>query len=185
MKRKSLRTFFYVIGFLAAGFLWGAAMALIKNTLVTPWLPVAVGLAFASLVFPLAFVRLRSEGNTVRTVVNSVIYFVAAIPLGVIIMLGTNRLTASETDGHNEYAVVTGKFSEEHNQYRTVRNRRVYSGKRTDYYLTLTLPSGHSMNYRVTPHAFGFTRTGKRIELHLSRGCFGYEVIDSIGLKNL
>lgn len=185
-RRRVRKNLFYYGGVIGAGLLWGIAMALLSDTVVNPWLPAGTGFAFGALCLPPA-VSLVMRCRTCRPsrfvmVLDTLLYFAFMIPLGMVLMLGINSMTAKSSEMRMT-EVVVAKHSETGSRYRTVGRRRVYQGEEHRYYVDLILPGGHTKKIRVATGRYVRTRSGRHSEVGLRRGCFGFDVIDSIPLK--
>lgn len=160
---------------------WVFALVLLHSTLVTPWLPFAIGFAFAAMLFPLAWNKVKpsdlSSSGKLWAVWRVAVYLAVAVPMGVILLLAMNKYVAPGETTQIE-ATVTSKYSREQSDYRTVGRRRVYQGKSMRYYLVATTPSGHTKDYMVSPGVYAGTRKGATITLTTHKGCLGFDVID-------
>jgi len=160
-------------------------MSMMGDTVVSPWLPLAVGFALGAVMFPLAIRRFYGSGDDsgkLRCIIGTLLYFAVMIPLGMLLMLGLNTVTSHNAPVHTVEATVT-THAETVNRYRTVGRRRVYQGKEHNYYVDVRLPEGHVKEIRVKPGEFIKVKPGRRARVTLRRGCLGLEVIDSVSFR--
>lgn len=182
MKQSTRKKIAIVGATFAAVVLWVTALILLGSTLINGLFAALPGLILALVTFPIAakIYRRRHPQHPGWTdiIVRSLLYFAIVIPLGMSIMLALNKFPAP-TEPVEVSAVVTSKYTREESQYRTVGRRRIYQGTRTVHYITVSLPDGHSKDYRVNPSTFNHYRKGSEVTMSIRRGFLGFDIIEN------
>lgn len=91
--------------------------------------------------------------------------------------LGVNA-AFTQADVHVERGVVVSKFTKEHERRGGYRNRRVL-GHYNTYHLVVALPDSTEVEYQVSADRFRRVPAGREVDIKVTRGFFGYEVVNS------
>ncbi|MBD5219055.1 MAG: hypothetical protein HDS72_02245 [Bacteroidales bacterium] len=83
-----------------------------------------------------------------------------------------------QPEAHVERGVVVSKFTKEHERRGGYRNRRVL-GHYNTYHVMVALPDSTEVEYQITADRFRRVHTGRELDIEVTRGFFGYEVIDT------
>lgn len=148
-----------------------------EMTLVAWWLPVAAAIVTAAATAAPSADGWRWLTTSRSKAVNAACHLLIAGSLSYAACLLGNRLF---TDGksYEMSCTVDSKFQKTHTTYRTTTHRRrIPTGKRTNYYLRLTLDDGSTKTLHVQPEVYNRTKSGCRKRLTLQRGLFGFPVI--------
>ena len=178
-KRNSiLTTVLLIVLALAALMLYGWSLWLYSDSIMPVWMPIAggviVGGATASF-YANTWARLLRIRYKVVCVLWHLFLFGA---VGAFVVLGGNYYGASTASDYTDTITIVNRYSEKRDTYRSVgRNRRVKSGTRTDYKVTVQLPDSISRNWTITLSRYNKVRVGQTYQVTMRRGLLGYPVI--------
>lgn len=100
--------------------------------------------------------------------------------VAMVAFLGINSAFA-RPEKHSEHGVVVSKFTKTHERRGGYRNRRVL-GHYNTYHLMVALPDSTDVEYQVTAEKFRRIPKGYEVDVEVTRGFFGYEVVGNHAL---
>lgn len=163
---------------LAAMFLGGTGCAIWGKTLVAWWLPVVIALILAGAILPVSF-RLWGRLTDSRNYwLNGAVHMGFAGCLFYFLILFCNYQFRDIRHQVSGEGTVERKYSRHHTSGGgTWRHRRSVHHYNTYHYL-LALPDGRLKEMTVTLSEYNHLRKGSHIDITLTRGLFGMEVIN-------
>ena len=171
------RAFNYVALTFAAIAGYGFAMGVYSFTLVSPWVPVGVGVC-GGLLTAISISRLcRSSGGRSARILNFIIS--AVIGGGVLsaLFLGLNWAGAKPVDSCSE-ATVTCKYTRERQRTKRVGRRYVATGdKYMVFCVDIAIPDHEAKPLEVPYHTYSRLHKGSKVRAKIEHGLFGLTLV--------
>ncbi|MDO4319858.1 MAG: hypothetical protein Q4C34_04710 [Bacteroidales bacterium] len=159
----------------------GMGMAILQDTFMPAWMPVAFGVVGAAVLLPAMLSRWASFVPSAPKWMLGVMHMIAFAGLFFFAVLASNYYFANTDTAESAKATVVDKHREEHTRYRRLgRNRYVPAGTYHTWHLVLELDDGRRYKQSVSLTAYNRSRVGSVRHLPLQRGLFGFTVVKDI-----
>lgn len=156
------------------------ALTLMPNTLISPWVPVAVSALAALVSGMLAGPWWSRVTGRDSLVLNRACHFIAATVLFTGIFYIANYGGADEATLHTERAVVARKsYTVEHHTKRIARNRYAQGEPYNVYHMEVFFATGQSKELRIPHKLYRTISAGDTLVLPVEKGLLGVPVVIS------
>lgn len=157
---------------------YGAAVGIYSLTVISPLVPVMVGLAggaFTGTLFWKYWIPITSSS---RFYINFIVNIFVSAGILSALFLGINMWGANRNDLREEKVVVERRFSETHHRSKRVGRRYVTQGEPYKmYYIEIGMPEGKKKKLAVGYSDFRRIRTGDSIMISVNKGLLGFPVV--------
>lgn len=159
-------------------FIDGGTLAIYGNTVVSWYLPLAVGLLLAAATARPCQRMWQWLLGTADRRISAAIHVVAATGVFAFILLGINYFGADDSTLHEERVALLSRHSEKHYRQRRVgRNRYVRGDPYYQYYMTVRLADGREKELSITRNYYHNIARHDSVTLRLENGMLGLPVI--------
>ncbi|MDE6121383.1 MAG: hypothetical protein K2F63_06300 [Muribaculaceae bacterium] len=166
-----MKTFFIYFSILLSLFAGCGGAVILNYTKVSVWVPMTVALVAVCVLWPLLrklWLRYGVWGGVaLHTAVVGTVAFCG--------FLGINA-AFPHPQHHSETGVVARKYTKDHERRGGRKGRRVL-GHYTTFHVVVALPDSAEVEYQVNGDNYRRTRIGSEVEMDVTKGFFGYEIV--------